>query len=110
MSELFASGRIVDLILVLMAAEALLAVALRRRLGGARRLTDLLVYLASGACLLLGLRIALVEGWWGWIGTCLAAAFAIHLLELRRRWQSASHTPGNTREAGSAWPARTLSD
>ena len=85
MGELFASGRIVDLILALMAAEALVAVALYRRRGRRQQLADLLAYLASGACLLLALRFALTQGWWGWIALCLAAAFVVHLTELRRR-------------------------
>jgi hypothetical protein len=85
MAELFASGRIVDLILVLMAAEAIVAVALYRRRGGRQQLASLLFYLASGACLLLALRFALIQGWWGWIALCLSAAFIVHLTELRRR-------------------------
>lgn len=84
MGELFASGRIVDLILALVAAEAGLALALRGRLK-AGRLGHLLAFLAAGAWLLLALRVALVQGWWGWVGLCLASAFVVHLITLGRQ-------------------------
>ena len=83
MAELFATGQIVDLILVLVGAEAVLLIALGSRVGARRRLGDVLAFLASGACLLLALRVALIGGWWGWIALALTAAFVGHLGGLR---------------------------
>ena len=89
MAALFESGRIVDLILALLALEAVLfcAVALlsRRRLP----LAGLLFNFAAGGFLLLALRGVLVGAEWTVTGAWLAAAFAAHLgdlvLRLRNR-------------------------
>lgn len=82
MEQLFASGRIIDLILVLMGAEY---IALWLYLGRGVAGLGLAGYLASGAFLLLALRVALTGGGWMWIAALLGAAFAVHLLDLRRR-------------------------
>jgi hypothetical protein len=82
MEQLFASGRIVDLILLIMLAEYL---TLRLFLPRAA-LAGVALYLLSGAFLLLGLRLALTGGSWIWIAGCLAAAGAWHALDLRRRF------------------------
>jgi hypothetical protein len=89
MEQLFASGRIIDLILLIMLAEYL---TLRLYLGrGARgsALSSIALYLLSGAFLLLALRMALTGGSWIWIACCLAAAGAWHALDLRRRFAAA---------------------
>lgn len=85
--ELFATGRVVDLVLAFMAVEAACLVAYRRRTGRGPRPADLVSNLLSGLCLLLALRAALVGAWWGWIGLALTAALVAHLADLRRRWR-----------------------
>lgn len=76
------SGRIVDLILLLVALEALwLAWWLRRR-GGVLRLLPNLV---AGACLLLALRAGLTGAGGAWLGAALLCAFAAHLADLAIR-------------------------
>lgn len=90
MEELFASGRIVDLILAIMLAEYLV---LRLTLGGGDALRGAALYLLSGAFLLLALRIALTGGSWIWIGACLAAAGAWHALDLIRRFRATASQP-----------------
>lgn len=86
MLSLFATGRIVDIVLVITAVEAAALVAYHRHTGRGPKPADLLGNLLSGVCLMLALRAALVGAWWGWIGLCLTAAFAAHLSDLRRRW------------------------
>lgn len=85
MEQLFASGHIVDLILLIMLAEYLGLRALLPRFGAATALSGVGLYLLSGAFLLLALRFALTGGSWIWIGACLAAAGAWHVLDLHRR-------------------------
>lgn len=85
MSELFATGRIVDLILGFMAVEGLALAILRRRIGRGLALADVAANLLSGFCLLLALRAALVGAWWGWTALALAAALTAHLADLKRR-------------------------
>jgi hypothetical protein len=86
-SVLFASGRIVDLILAITVLEGVMLVALYRRTGRGVAPADLLTNLASGLSLMLALRGALVGVWWGWIGLCLAGSLVAHLADLRRRWR-----------------------
>ncbi len=88
MLSLFASGRIVDIVLAITAAEAVLLVLYHRRTGRGPAPADLLGNLLSGVCLMLALRAALVGAWWGWTASCLVAAFGAHLNDLRRRWPS----------------------
>lgn len=86
MSTLFEGGRIVDLILAFTALEAALVVLYHRGTGRGPAPADFLVNLASGVCLMLALRCALVGAWWGWLALCLAAALVAHLTDLARRW------------------------
>jgi hypothetical protein len=85
MAELFATGRIVDLILLLMVLEAGVLIVWTRS-------TDLLGNLLAGVGLLLALRGALAGIWWGWIALCLGAALLAHLADLRHRCR-ATRTP-----------------
>jgi hypothetical protein len=87
MESLFASGRIVDLILLFMVVEAILLLAYRWRTGRGPVATDLLVTLLAGSTLLLALRAALVGASTPWIGACLLASLVAHLIDLRRRWR-----------------------
>jgi hypothetical protein len=86
MVSLFASGRIVDIVLAITAIEAVILVIHHRRTGCGPAPKELLGYLLSGVCLMLALRAALVDAWWGWVALWLVAAFAAHLSDLRRRW------------------------
>jgi len=88
MSELFATGRIVDLIIGLMVLEAVGLWFLRRRTGRGPLPLGLLVNLAAGGCLLLALRLALVDAGWLWVGAALGLAFVAHLADLIVRWRA----------------------
>ena len=90
MGELFVTGRVVDLILGLVAVEALALAAYRRRTGRGIPLADLAANLLAGSCLLLAVRAALVSAWWGWTALALAAALLAHLADLARRWRGAA--------------------
>jgi hypothetical protein len=86
--EYITSGRAVDVILGLMAAEGLVLGLLWRL--GSRGVPPLplLANLTSGACLLLALRGALTGAGPLWIGGFLGVALVGHLLELGLRWRS----------------------
>jgi len=87
MAELFASGRLVDLILLVVVIEAagLLLLWWQSRRGVAP--AELMPNLCAGAFLLLALRATLAgQGWMaasGW----LAAAGLAHLVDLYCRWR-----------------------
>jgi hypothetical protein len=85
MGEFIASGRVVDLALLLMSIEATLLILLFRRRGEGTAALDLVPSFAAGACLLLALRAALTDAPGGWIALALVAALPAHLLDLYRR-------------------------
>ncbi|MGG5811054.1 hypothetical protein [Falsiroseomonas sp. CW058] len=87
MEEFFASGRAADLVLLVMAAEAALLLAWRRRSGRGPSPGAVMALVLPGAALVLALRVALTGGWWGWVALCLLAALAAHLADLRGRWR-----------------------
>ncbi len=84
MNALFASGRVVDIILAVLALEVL-ALALWRRSRREPGIANLLVAALPGICLLLALRSALDNAGWGMIALFLALSFPAHLLDLWRR-------------------------
>jgi hypothetical protein len=86
---LFASGRIIDLILLMVAAEAALLAWLGRRSGRASLFADVAPTLVSGALLLLTVRAALAGAWWGWIALILTLALLSHGVDLFLRWRKA---------------------
>jgi len=76
---LFASGHAADLILAVLAIEAVLLI---RR--GAAPLAALLA-LGPAVLIVLGLRAALTGAPWPWIALPLAASLPVHLADLARR-------------------------
>lgn len=87
MRELFASGRVVELILGFMLVEAVVLGIYHRRSGRGLRPLDLALNLAAGALLLLALRAALVDPDPLAPAPYLAVALLAHLADLARRWQ-----------------------
>jgi len=77
----FTSGAAADLILAVLAVEALLLVALLRM--PARAVLPLIL---PGALLVLALRGALTGADWPWIALPLALAFPAHLADVAARW------------------------
>ncbi len=92
MQEFFSSGRVVDLVLLVMVIEAIVLGLHHRRTGRGIAFVDMLANLASGFCLLLALRAALGGMSWPWIGAALTASFAGHLLDVSRRWLTHAQT------------------
>jgi hypothetical protein len=87
MAELFASGRLVDLILVIVVIEMALLVIYWRSTGRGVSPRDLLPNLCAGALLLLALRLLLADAAWQLCCGTLAAAGIAHLVDLHRRWR-----------------------
>lgn len=79
LTAFFASGQAADLVLVVLAIEALLL------LRAGRALVDVALLLLPGALMMLALRAALVGAPWPWIALSLAASFPVHLADLVRR-------------------------
>jgi hypothetical protein len=88
MAELFASGRLVDLILIVVVLEAAALLLYWRQAQRGIAPFDLLPNLCAGVFLLLALRASLAGGGWMTASLCLAAAGLAHLIDVRRRWRN----------------------
>ena len=86
MAELFATGRVADLILLCLLVEVVALALLRRRTGRGPALAEVLAIALPGAFLALALRAALTQAAWPWVALALVAAFLAHLTDLVRRW------------------------
>jgi len=86
-AELFASGRIVDLIVALMLLEFGVLIAVRARTSRGIEPIELAVSLAAGMALLLALRSSLVGYSWQHTAVWLVLALIAHMLYLKLRWR-----------------------
>ncbi|WP_432199706.1 hypothetical protein ACRAQ7_08305 [Erythrobacter sp. W53] len=89
MEEFFSSGRAVDVVLAVLTAEALW---LKWR---GNKWADILPALLPAVLMMLALRAALTGMAWPYISLPLAAAFPVHLYDLRRRGMLAKRNPNN---------------
>jgi len=82
MANLIESGRIVDLIFAVLLVEAAVLVVLLRARGRRGLLAGVLLNLAAGALLLLGLRALWGGADWRLAGALLGGAFLAHVVDL----------------------------
>ena len=108
MRDLFASGRVIDLILALMGVEAL-ALALARRFAPPRAggllarvppWRTLAPNIAAGGFLLLAVRAALVDADWIWVALSLLGALMAHITDLWIRLDAPPRQDSATRSRG----------
>ncbi len=88
MADLFASGRIVDAILLLVVLEAIALAALGARSARGPGVLRIVTMLLPGAFLLLALRGALVGQSWSAIASWLALALVAHAADVGLRLSS----------------------
>ena len=84
LNALFESGRIIDLILAVVAVEVLVLI-LWTKLRGAMTRLDMISLTLPGVMLMLAIRTALTDGPHTMTAAFLAAAFATHLWDVARR-------------------------
>jgi len=87
MKDLFASGHIIDFILVLVLLEAIAVVSWRLIKSSGPAPLPFIINLVAGASLMLALRNALAGTPWTWIAPCLIVSLGAHLGDLLWRWQ-----------------------
>jgi hypothetical protein len=87
MADLFASGRLVDIVLILIVLEVVAIALYKRNTGRGIALADLLPNILAGAFLLVALRVSLAGGGWAAVSGCLACAGIAHVVDVGRRWQ-----------------------
>jgi hypothetical protein len=85
-ADWFASGRIVDVILVLMVLEAVALTLLRNKAQRGLSIYVLAANFSAGAALLLALRAALTDHRWQSVALWLVLALIAHATDLRARW------------------------
>jgi uncharacterized membrane protein YhaH (DUF805 family) len=85
LAEGFASGRVIDALMVLLAVEGLILIAVRRHrgLGSAAWMAALIV--VPGLLLMLAVKLALINADWRLIAVTLAAAGAVHAADVAHR-------------------------
>ena len=84
----FLSGvHVVDLILAIVAFEAIAITAYWHRTGRGLSPSQLLPNLLAGAALLLALRLAMSGFSWPYYTACLALAGIANIADLRQRWR-----------------------
>ena len=86
MIELITSGRVVDVILVVVAIEFIVLALHHRRTGRGIAPAAILPNLLAGIFLLLALRAASGSGHAAWVALFLLLALLAHLADLQRRW------------------------
>lgn len=86
MEDWFASGRAVDLVLMLVLLEALLLTAMHYVGSRGPALRNVLPNLVSGGALLVTVRLAIADAGWVWLGSMLLLALLAHLVDLGLRW------------------------
>ena len=90
MAEWMSSGHIVDLVdlvIVLTLLECVALVAHHRLTRRGVAPSDYALNIASGLCLMIALRCALVKPNWQWIAFWLAAAGLAHSADIISRWK-----------------------
>jgi hypothetical protein len=87
MTDLFASGRIIDWILAGMVLEGFALAALHGRTGRGVAPRVLFANLGSGMCVLLAMRLVLGGAWWGFASAALLFALIFHVVDLAGKWR-----------------------
>ncbi|MCG8445307.1 MAG: hypothetical protein MI753_06250 [Hyphomicrobiales bacterium] len=88
LSELIATGRFVDLVLILIVLEGIALLLIRRYRGKGPKLVDIAPTLVAGAFLFLALRFALTDSDPMVIAACLTGALLSHIADLARRFRN----------------------
>lgn len=87
LEALVTSGRIVDIALLVLAAEVVAIQLYRRRTGGGIPLVPMLMNLGAGGSIMLALRAALTDSGWTWVAVFLVTSLVFHVADQLLRWQ-----------------------
>lgn len=87
LADLFHTGRIADIAILLLVLESA-ALSIYRRTSGGRGLkpSEIAANAAAGICLFLAIRSALTSAPWQQTAVFLGLALLAHLMDLKSRW------------------------
>ncbi|MFM2398858.1 MAG: hypothetical protein RL341_1015 [Pseudomonadota bacterium] len=100
MSELFATGQAIELVLVLMLIEGAVLVVWQRRSSVHMDLPGLLINLMSGVFLVCAVHSALVGHWWGVIAMYLLGSLVMHCADMWRRLREYARAQSTAKLSG----------
>ncbi len=87
--SLIQTGRVADLVIVVLLAEAAVFIGFRVATGRGFAVSSVVSNMLAGLFLVLALRSALTDASWMWTALSLAAAGVAHAVDLAVRWPSA---------------------
>ncbi len=96
MEDFVQSGRLTDIILVIMAVEVVAVSFFLWRRNQGLGVVSFVASLMSGASLILALRAALTDAGWYYVALYVTASLLAHLAEIAIRVVLARQTPGQT--------------
>ena len=85
--SLIASGRIVDIMVLVVVAEVVAITLYRSRTGSGIPFVPLILNVGAGGSLMLALRAALIGSGWHWIAVFLLTSLVFHVADQANRWQ-----------------------
>ena len=89
LSELILSGRIIDIVLVVLLLELIIVSMLYRARGTGVPPYPLMVNIGAGGSLALAIKASLTGAGWQWIAVWLMTSLVFHVLAVNTRWQKA---------------------
>ena len=87
LAQLFSSGRIIDIVVLITALEGLALAAYHASTGKGVTPRDYALNMTAGLFLMVALRFALVGSTWLPVALCLTASGAFHGLDMATRWR-----------------------
>lgn len=86
MADFITSGRIVDLMLIVVAIEVVMLLSYRLKTGRGPGVVALFLNIGAGASLMVALKFKFIEAGWMLIAAALVAALLFHVSDLIWRW------------------------
>lgn len=90
LEALITGGRIVDIMLVVVAIEVLALLAYRGVTGRGLGAVALLLNIGAGASLMVALKLVFDQAPWQWVAAALVASLAFHTADLVYRWRASA--------------------
>ncbi|MEL7296132.1 MAG: hypothetical protein AAGJ86_00650 [Pseudomonadota bacterium] len=85
------NGRIVDLMLVVVAIEVCVLLAYRARTGRGLSVPAVIYNIGAGGSLMVALKLKFAGVAWHWLAVALIAALVFHVSDIAYRWRRSSH-------------------
>lgn len=94
LESLIDSGRIVDLMIAVLAAEVVGVTLFRALKGGGIPALPLILNVGAGGSLMLALRASILGDGWQWVAAFLLASLVFHAADQALRWETRGEDRG----------------